>query len=452
MKYILGKKIEMTRLWQGETVVPVTKVAVGPCSIVQIKTSKKDGYDAVQIAYGERKAKNIAKPQLKHTEGLGTFRWMREFKYNFAGRPSDKTEFDQLSRGDVIDASTFAVGDMVNVVGHSKGRGFQGGVKRHGFHGHNTTHGTKDQVRMPGSIGAGEPQHVFKGTRMAGRMGNERVTVQNLEVIEVNLKDNTILIKGGLPGARNSLVLISGAGELTVKKETDQTAVAPEPEKAEAAVPAEAKVPEIKTEDKKTESVPAAEPVKVQEVPSTGSIDSAQDKSGQGKPAEEVKPVEPAPAPIAEPAKVEEVKQAEPVKAQEVPSASSIDSAQDKSGQGKPESASPAGEVKPIVAEPVKIDEKIEEKPVEPAPKDIYLKMFDNIPQAERERLSSPEAMVAITALEETYKIDMLPILAKLATKEVTPENLTEHLVLILKTEQAKAEEIAKAIKEKKLC
>ena len=257
MKYILGKKIEMTRLWQGETVVPVTKVAVGPCTIVQKKTASQDGYDAVQLGYGEKKAKNIAKPQIGHTAGLGNFRWMREFRYNFAGRSSDQTEFEKLSRGDVVDASTFVVGDLVNVVGHSKGRGFQGGVKRHGFHGHNTTHGTKDQVRMPGSIGAGEPQHVFKGTRMAGRMGNEQVTVQNLEIIQVNTEDNTILIKGGLPGARNSLVLISGDGELTVSKESKQPAIKVEPieaeQKSSEAVSATDAIDSAKTEPEPTE-------------------------------------------------------------------------------------------------------------------------------------------------------------------------------------------------------
>jgi len=424
MKYILGKKIEMTRLWQGETVVPVTKVTVGPCTVVQIKTAKIDGYDAVQLAYGERKAKNIAKPQLKHTQGLGNFRWMREFRYNFAGRPEEKTEFEQLSRGDIIDASTFAVGDMVNVVGHSKGRGFQGGVKRHGFHGHNTTHGTKDQVRMPGSIGAGEPQHVFKGTRMAGRMGNEQVTVQNLEIIEVNPEDNTILIKGGLPGARNSLVLISGKGELAVKKETAAETVEEvkepvkaenkvEPEKVEVKkveIPAEIKVEEKKSEEPKAETKPEIK--KEPEVKNP--------PAGEEKPAEQLKAAETKP----------EAKPAEPVA---------------KTPEEKPA---------PAVVEPaLSADEKKSEaKPVEPAPKDVYLKMFDSIPKAERERLSSPEAMTSITALEETFKIDMLPILAKLATKEVASADLAAYLVAQLKLEQAKAEEIAKAIKEKKLC
>jgi len=421
----------MTRLWQGEKVVPVTKVTVGPCRIAQIKTAKNDGYDAVQLAYGEKKAKNIAKPQLGHTEGLGNFRWLREFRYNFAGRPADKSEFDRLARGDIIDASTFAVGDLVNVVGHSKGRGFQGVVKRHGFHGHNTTHGTKDQVRMPGSIGAGEPQHVFKGTRMAGRMGNEQVTVQNLEIIEVNLEDNTILIKGGLPGARNSLVLISGDGELAVNKEPS------EPSSASYSASSSAEA----TEDKKaTEDKPAIK---------------AEPAEAAKETVEEVK--EPVPSASSGQAKAEN-------KVEPVPSASSFDSAQDESGQAKVEEkkveeakveTAPVVKPEPEKIEAVKIEKTVETvKPAEakPVEKDLYLKMFDNIPQAERDKLSSPEALAAITALEEAYKIDLLPILAKLATKEVVPDNLAAYLVAQLKLEQAKAEEIANAIKEKKLC
>lgn len=437
MKYILGKKIEMTRLWQGETVVPVTKVTVGPCRVVQIKTEKNDGYDAVQLAYGERKAKNIAKPQLKHTEGLGSFRWLREFRYNFAGRTEEKTEFESLSRGDVIDASTFAVGDMVNVVGHSKGRGFQGGVKRHGFHGHNTTHGTKDQVRMPGSIGAGEPQHVFKGTRMAGRMGNEQVTVQNLEIIEVNPEDNTILIKGGLPGARNSLLMISGKGELKINRKPVQ------PPSASPAAPSSKEVMEdkeamadeseskpvekIESNEPKEEIVEKAEPeviapvkeeINIEKIPDTKKVETVEIKTET--PAE----VKIASASETKPESKVVEKVAEPVKAEEI----------------KPEPASAVVEEKPVVAAPA------------PAPKDVYLKMFENIPQAERERLSSPEAMAAITVLEETFKIDLLPIVTKLATKEVKPEELASHLALILKIEQVKAEEIANAIKDKKLC
>jgi large subunit ribosomal protein L3 len=418
-------------------------VTVGPCTVVQIKTAKIDGYDAVQLAYGERKAKNIAKPQLKHTEGLGSFRWMREFRYNFAGRPEDKTEFEQLSRGDVIDASTFAVGDMVNVIGHSKGRGFQGGVKRHGFHGHNTTHGTKDQVRMPGSIGAGEPQHVFKGTRMAGRMGNEQVTVQNLEIIEVNPEDNTILIKGGLPGARNSLVLISGKGELAVKKESSEAV------KKETA----AEVVEEVKEPVKTENNPpvGGEPEKVEikkvEVPAEAKAEPAS-SAGEEKQSEEPK-AETKPEIKKEP----EVKN--PPAGGEKPVEAVIEAV--KVEKTKPEPVSAAGGEKPVVAEPakaaeIKPAEQTEVKPAEPAPKDVYLKMFDSIPKAERERLSSPEAMTSITALEETFKIDMLPILAKLATKEVASADLAAYLVAQLKLEQAKAEEIAKAIKEKKLC
>lgn len=443
----------MTRLWQGETVVPVTKVTVGPCRVVQIKTDKKDGYNAVQLAYGERKAKNVAKPQLKHTEGLGSFHWLREFRYNFAGRPEEKTEFDALSRGDVIDASTFAVGDMVNVVGHSKGRGFQGGVKRHGFHGHNETHGTKDQVRMPGSIGAGEPQHVFKGTRMAGRMGNEQVTVQNLEIIEVNPQDNTILIKGGLPGARNSLVVISGKGELIVNKEPVQ----PPPAKANDDSQEASAVTTIrdKSNDK---SVINVEPIAVREevVAETAAkvVEPVNEEATvEIKPIEikietplivETKPAEP----VKDAAVKPEEKPTEPVKTVEVSKADTE--------QGTPASKP----VEPMKAAEVSTadagQDKTEQKPVveepAPAPKDKYLTMFENMSQTERKRLSSPEALAAITVLEDTYKIDVLPILAKLATKEVETANLASYLAAQYKFEQMKAEKIAAAFKDKQLC
>jgi len=437
----------MTRLWQGEKVVPATKVTVGPCRIAQIKTAKNDGYDAVQLAYGERKAKNIAKPQLGHTEGLGNFRWLREFRYNFAGRPQDKIEFDRLARGDIIDASTFAVGDLVNVVGHSKGRGFQGVVKRHGFHGHNTTHGTKDQVRMPGSIGAGEPQHVFKGTRMAGRMGNEQVTVQNLEIIEVNLEDNTILIKGGLPGARNSLVLISGNGELAVNKESS--------EPSSASSSAEAMEDKKATEDKPAIKAEPAEAVKETAEPArNASPASNASRSDAGRPSD-------AGGEVKEPVKAETEVMPEKteIKAEALVEAKIVEKKAEEalsvsSRQAKAETA-PVVKPEPEKIEAVKIEKTVETvKPAEakPVEKDLYLKMFDNIPQAERDKLSSPEALAAITALEEAYKIDLLPILAKLATKEVVPDNLAAYLVAQLKLEQAKAEEIANAIKEKKLC
>lgn len=207
MKFILGKKIEMTQVWQGEDVVAVTKVQAGPCLIVQVKNNEKDGYEAVQVGFGKRHKKNINKPQKGHFKGLDNFQHVKEFR----------TESDDLKRGDTIDAGTFTPGDVIQVTSVSKGKGFQGVVRRHGFKGSKKTHGNKDQLRMPGSIGATGPAHVFKGQRMPGRMGGDQTTTKNLKIVEVNINENTILISGAVPGARNSLVLISGEGELVVK-------------------------------------------------------------------------------------------------------------------------------------------------------------------------------------------------------------------------------------------
>jgi large subunit ribosomal protein L3 len=215
MKFILAKKIEMTQIWKGDRVVPVTKIQAGPCVVVQIKNSENDGYASVQLGFDSRKEKNIKKPQKGHTKKLGNFRYLREFRLDKA---SKKESIPGLKIGEIIGAETFAEGDIIKVVGMSKGRGFQGVVRRHGFHGHNATHGTKDQVRMPGSIGATGPAHVFKGMRMPGQMGDARITVANLTIAKVEPENNTIYIRGAVPGARNGLLLVSGSGELTVKQ------------------------------------------------------------------------------------------------------------------------------------------------------------------------------------------------------------------------------------------
>jgi len=213
MKFIIGKKLDMTQLWQGDNIMAVTRVQAGPCTVVQVKTDDKDGYTAIQVGYGEKKEKNIAKPQQGHMKNAGVkARFLREFRIAI-DTPKDAKEH-QLKVGDKIDVNIFETGDNVQVTGISKGKGFQGVVKRHGFHGQDKTHGTKDQLRMPGSIGATGPAHVFKGVRMPGRMGGDRVTVKGLEIIEVDKENNILLIKGAVPGARNGLVLIQGEGEL----------------------------------------------------------------------------------------------------------------------------------------------------------------------------------------------------------------------------------------------
>jgi len=220
MKFILGKKLGMTQIWQEDEVVPVTRVKVGPCVVVQVKSEENDGYRAVQVGFGVRKEKNINKPQINHMKPAGgSFRYLREFKID------DKIGLTgaELKTGDIIDVDTFVPGDKVKVTGVSKGKGFQGVVKKYGFHGHNKTHGTKDQVRMPGSAGATGPAHVFKGMRMPGRMGNEQVTTSNLKVVSVDNDKNILLIKGAIPGVNNGLVMIYGAGEIKIKIESKKT-------------------------------------------------------------------------------------------------------------------------------------------------------------------------------------------------------------------------------------
>lgn len=180
------------------TVIPVTLIQAGPCVVTDVLTPEKDGYSAVQIGYGEVKANQVNKAQSPRAKAFGPVALTREFRV-------DETE---LKSGDKIDVSAFAEGDMVDVIGESKGKGFQGVVKRHGFHGSPATHGHKDQLRMPGSIGAQGPQRVLKGTRMGGRMGGDRVTVKNLEVVAVDAKNNVLAIKGAVPGARNGLLMI----------------------------------------------------------------------------------------------------------------------------------------------------------------------------------------------------------------------------------------------------
>lgn len=206
MKFILGKKIGMTQVWEGDKVVAVTKVQAGPCMVVQVKNIKKDGYSAVQLGYGFKKEKNIKKPQLGHMKGLGNFKHLKEFRI----------KDEKIEKGNEVKADTFNKGDRIKVTGTSIGKGFQGVVRRWGFSGQIKTHGTKDQVRMSGSIGAKGPAHVFKGTRMGGRMGGERVTVTNLEVVDVDVENNIILIKGAVPGSNNGLIEIKGEGELKV--------------------------------------------------------------------------------------------------------------------------------------------------------------------------------------------------------------------------------------------
>src|SRR6056297_987261 len=195
MKFILGKKMEMTHKYDDKgNLVPVTVVKAGPCLVSQVKTVKDDGYNAVQLAYD--KVKKLNKPQKGHLKDVDDlFRTLKEFKIS----ESETTP----KVGDEIKVDVFEKGENVNVTARSKGKGFQGVVKRYDFRGAFATHGTKDQLRMPGSIGATGNARVYKGTRMGGHTGNQQVTVQNLQIVEVDAENNLLYIKGSVPGARN---------------------------------------------------------------------------------------------------------------------------------------------------------------------------------------------------------------------------------------------------------
>lgn len=201
MKFILGTKENMAEFFTEDGVsVPVTIISTPEAVITQVKTKESDGYDAVQIGFGVKNPKNINKPMRGHLKDLGNFRYIKEFRVL---DPSSYKVGDTLKASDI-----FAVGDKLQIAGTSKGKGFQGVVKRHGFKGGPRTHGQKHSEREPGSIGAGGVQRVLKGMRMAGRMGSERITQKNLEVVFIDKDNNMLLVKGAIPGVRGSLVEI----------------------------------------------------------------------------------------------------------------------------------------------------------------------------------------------------------------------------------------------------
>ena len=203
--FIIGKKIGMTRLFDEDgNSYPVTLVEAGPCYVTQIKSKVKDGYSAVQIGYGETKEIKLTRPKLGHLKNIKD----KYLKYLKECRMDDISS--NISIGGEINVSSFGVGDFVNVSGISKGKGFAGHMKRHGFSGGRASHGKNSVMRKAGSIGAGsDPSKVWKGTRMAGRMGTDTVTVQNLEVIKINNNENTIFLNGSVPGSKNSIIYMS---------------------------------------------------------------------------------------------------------------------------------------------------------------------------------------------------------------------------------------------------
>lgn len=224
IKGLLGQKVGMTQIFsQTGEVIPVTVVKVGPCIVTQIRTMDNDGYEAVQIGFGNGRVKSLTRPELGQMFGKGNIRGIKKAEMQALAERSGRMivrhlrEFDaeNISAhqvGDVIDASLFSEGQKVDVSGTSKGRGFAGVVKRHNFRGGPRTHGQSDRLRAPGSIGSGTtPGRVWKGTRMAGRMGGKRVTVQNLEVVRVLADEHLVLLKGSVPGARNGLIMVRKA-------------------------------------------------------------------------------------------------------------------------------------------------------------------------------------------------------------------------------------------------
>ena len=204
MSGLIGKKIGMTSLFNEEGKnIPCTVIQAGPCSVLQVRTVETDGYAAVQLGFDDKSEKNVSKALAGHFKKAGSTPKAKIVEFRNAFEHDVKT-------GDLVEVNMFAEGEYVDVTGTSKGKGFQGVVKRHGFGGvMQATHGQHNRLRAPGSIGAGsEPSRVFKGMRMAGRMGGKQVTVQNLQVLKVDQEQNLLVVKGAVPGAKNSYVII----------------------------------------------------------------------------------------------------------------------------------------------------------------------------------------------------------------------------------------------------
>ncbi|MEU4218030.1 50S ribosomal protein L3 [Actinoplanes sp. NPDC026623] len=207
VKGILGAKLGMTQVWDNNKVVPVTVVQAGPCVVTQVRTSETDGYTAVQLAYGAIDPRKVNKPEGGHyaKAGVSPRRHIVEL------RTSDATEY---ALGQEVTVEAFTVGTPIDVTGKTKGKGYAGVMKRHGFHGLKASHGVERKHRSPGSIGAcATPGRVFRGTRMAGRMGHKRFTVQNLTVQAVDVENNLLLVKGAVPGPKGALILVRTAAK-----------------------------------------------------------------------------------------------------------------------------------------------------------------------------------------------------------------------------------------------
>jgi large subunit ribosomal protein L3 len=205
----------MTQIFNEQGVVtPITVIEAGPCFVAQIKTAERDGYTAVQMGFGEAEPKRLTRPEVRHLQksGLPALRHLREFRL-------DAEEAAGLSEGQKVTVDIFSVGESVDVIGTSKGKGFAGVMKRHHFHGGSSTHGQSDRQRSPGSIGACKtPGRVFKGMRMAGRLGGDRVTQLGLKVVMVDVERNLLAVEGAVPGAKNGLLMIRQARKTRTAK------------------------------------------------------------------------------------------------------------------------------------------------------------------------------------------------------------------------------------------
>jgi large subunit ribosomal protein L3 len=212
VKGILGEKLGMTQIFDDARAIPVTVIKAGPCFVAQVKTQERDGYEALQLAYAEPRRKGLSKPMAGHFDTHGG----KPGRHVVEIRTDDAASY---SPGQEIRADIFEPGERADVVGVSRGKGFAGTMKRHGFSGLGASHGTERKHRSPGAIGAcATPSRVFKGTRMAGQMGNERVTVLNLEVVLVDTERNLLLLRGAIPGPTGGLVMVRSSAKAPARK------------------------------------------------------------------------------------------------------------------------------------------------------------------------------------------------------------------------------------------
>ena len=228
-KAIIGKKVGMTQIFDAEgKVIPVTVIEAGPCTVVQKKTEEKDGYNAVQLGYGDVAERKLTKPELGHLKKAGDARkkTLKECKLAKAA---------EMNVGDEVKVDVFAEGDRVDVTGISKGHGYQGGIKRHGAHRLKETHGSGPVVRHAGSMGANSsPSKIFKGKIGAGQMGDEQVTVQNLDVVKVDPEYNLIAVRGAIPGPKGGIVFEQSTVKTRVEKKGPAAGISNNPQKAAA--------------------------------------------------------------------------------------------------------------------------------------------------------------------------------------------------------------------------